>query len=289
MNINESVIMAFAGTVSALFWLFLFIRGNGKYSEIIKTKAAKELRLHEIFFTGFELMKILKINVRSGKCTEKRKNISEIYGQRYAEFYTYLFTGAQISYAALLFPVSLLAGAASGSLITALLGTAASVLMLFVLDGEVRKKTLEKHEEIMCELPDVIMRLNLLINAGMVLRDAWSMIAESSDTALGREMKQTSSDIRNGMPETDAFNLFAERCRTKEIRKFAGSLVQNIKKGSAGLSESLQQLADEQWDEKKNYVRKKAASSEQKLLFPMLMIFVSIIMMIVVPVFTNML
>ena len=129
----------------------------------------------------------------------------------------------------------------------------------------------------------------LLINAGMVLRDAWSMIAESSDTALGREMKQTSSDIRNGMPETDAFNLFAERCRTKEIRKFAGSLVQNIKKGSAGLSESLQQLADEQWDEKKNYVRKKAASSEQKLLFPMLMIFVSIIMMIVVPVFTNML
>ena len=234
-------------------------------------------------------MKILKINVRSGKFTEKRKNISEIYGQRYAEFYTYLFTGAQISYAALLFPVSLLAGAASGSLITALLGTAASVLMLFVLDGEVRKKTLEKHEEIMCELPDVIMRLNLLINAGMVLRDAWSMIAESSDTALGREMKQTSSDIRNGMPETDAFNLFAERCRTKEIRKFAGSLVQNIKKGSAGLSESLQQLADEQWDEKKNYVRKKAASSEQKLLFPMLMIFVSIIMMIVVPVFTNML
>ena len=81
MNINESVIMAFAGTVSALFWLFLFIRGNGKYSEIIKTKAAKELRLHEIFFTGFELMKILKINVRSGKFTEKRKNISEIYGK----------------------------------------------------------------------------------------------------------------------------------------------------------------------------------------------------------------
>ena len=101
-------------------------------------------------------------------------------------------------------------------------------------------------------------------------------------------MRQTGSDIRNGMSEADAFEAFADRCRTREIRKFSGSLVQNLKKGSAGLSACLEELADEQWEEKKNYVKKKAAASEQTLLFPMLMIFVAIILMIIVPVFTNM-
>ena len=82
----------------------------------------------------------------------------------------------------------------------------------------------------------------------------------------------------------EAFERFADRCRTREIRKFTGSLVQNIRKGNAGLAECLQMLAAEQWEEKKNYVRKKAAASEQKLLFPMLLIFAAVIMMIIIPI-----
>lgn len=288
MNIDWSVIMAAAGTLLTLLWLVVFIKGCGKYRDVSGTKAAETLKLNEIFFTGFELMKLFRIDVRTGRFSDKRKNISAVYGVRYAEYYTYLFTGAQITYAALLFPVSFLAGALADSVMLCVTGTAASVLMLFILDEEVKRKVREKHEAIICELPDVIMRLTLLINAGMVLREAWTMVAETSDSVLCNEMKQTGSDIRNGMPENEAFEEFADRCSSKEIRKFTGSLVQNLKKGSAGLSDSLRLLAEEQWEEKKNYARKKAAASEQKLLFPMLMIFVAVIMMIIVPVFTNM-
>lgn len=289
MNTGLPEVLAVSGTAAGLLWLWLFVRGSGKYSEICSSGAAKKLKLNGIFFTGFELMRLLRINVRSAGFTERRKYAAEVYGDRYAEFYTYLFAGAQISYTLLLVPFSLLLGAFTESAVFALTGTAASVLMLFILDGEVRKKAEEKHDEIVCGLPDVIMKLTLLINAGMVLRDAWNMIAGSSDSALCREMRLAGENIRNGMPENEAFEAFAQRCRTKEIRKFVSSLVQNIQKGSAGLSDCLQNLAAEQWDEKKNYVRKKASSAEQKLLFPMLMIFVAIIMMIIVPVFTNML
>lgn len=289
MNTDLQLLMAVSGTASAFFWLWLFIRGSRNCSDVCTSRAAEKLYFHRIFFTGFELMKILKINVRSAKFTEKRKRCGEVYGERYAEFYTYLFTGAQLSYAAILIPLSLLTGVLAESAAAAFTGIASAVLMLFILDGDVKKKAEEKHDEIMCELPDVIMRLTLLINAGMVLRDAWNMVADSPDSTLGREMRQTGSDIRNGMPEEEAFEAFAQRCRTREIRKFTASLVQNIRKGSAGLSECLQNLASEQWEEKKNYVRKKAAASEQKLLFPMLMIFAAIILMIIVPVFTGML
>ena len=279
MKTDPSFIMAVAGTVLSAAWIVIFAKGYRKYDEITSVKAARELKLNGIFHTGFEIMKLLRINTGSGKFAEKRRNAVEIYGERYAGFYTYLFTGAQISYAALCLPVSLLAGAAAGSPALGLAGAAASVIMLFILDSDVKKKVSEKHDAVMCELPDIIMRLMLLLNAGMVLRDAWNMIAESSDTALGKEMRQTGSDIRNGMSEADAFEAFADR---------SGSLVQNLKKGSAGLSACLEELADEQWEEKKNYVKKKAAASEQTLLFPMLMIFVAIILMIIVPVFTNM-
>ena len=288
MKIDPGLVMAVTGTAAAAVWTALFVSGRGKYKDITSVKAAKELKCSEIFHVGFEIMKILRINTAGGKFTEKRKNIAEVYGERYAGFYTCLFTGAQISYAAFCVPLALLAGAASGNMMFAAAGLAGAVLMLFILDGEVKKKVEEKHDAVMCELPDIIMRLTLLLNAGMVLRDAWNMIADSSDTALGLEMRRTGADIRNGMPEAEAFEAFAQRCRTREIRKFTGSLVQNLKKGSAGLSVSLKELAAEQWEEKKNYVRKKAASSEQKLLVPMIMIFAAIIMMIIVPVFTNM-
>ncbi|WP_044975677.1 type II secretion system F family protein [Ruminococcus sp. HUN007] len=288
MKTDPLFIMAAAGSLLTLLWTALFIKGFGKYREITSVKAARELKLNGIFHTGFELMKLLKINTGSGKFAEKRSNAAEIYGERYAGFYTYLFTGAQISYAFLGLPVSLLAGAAAGSTATGLAGCAASLILLVIYDYDVKKKVNARHDAVMCELPDIIMRLTLLLNAGMVLRDAWNTIAESSDTELGKEMRKTGSDIRNGMSETEAFEAFAGRCRTREIRKFAGSLVQNLKKGSAGLSACLEELADEQWEEKKNYVKKKAAASEQTLLFPMLMIFVAIILMIIVPVFTNM-
>ncbi len=288
MDNTGSLAMTISGTVISLLWIIVFFINHKKYKEIINTSAAKKLKLNEIFFIGFAFMKIFKINIRTDHFTKKRRLASELYGQEYAEFYTYLNTGAQITYAVTLFPISMLIAGASGSVGFAAVGSGASLLMLFFIDEEVKKNVLHKRYDMMCELPDIISRLALLVNAGMVLREAWERVAASSDTILCREMKRTSQDIRNGMVQTEAFMKFAYRCQTKEIRKFISSLNQNIQKGSSELVISLQAMADEQWEEKKNTVKKKANAVEQKLLLPMMMIFTAIILMIVVPVFTNM-
>lgn len=285
---NTLMVTAALGTLAAAIWVFLFLKYHSKYDEILNTKPAREMKFSEIFFIGFGIMKLLKINITSEGFINRRMRISEIYGAKYAKFYTYLFAGAQITYAATLFPAALLLGAALGSPELSFIGAAAAGLMLFYIDFDVKKKVNEKHGALLCELPDMILRLVLLMNAGMVLREAWNMIAVSSDTLLCREMRQTSEDIRNGIPENEAFEAFADRCKTKEIRKFISTLTQNIKKGSEEISGILQASASEQWEEKKNFVRKKAADAEQKLLFPMVMIFAAIIMMIIVPIFTNM-
>lgn len=288
MDNPAQMIMAVTGTVAAAIWILLFVSGNGKYGDIINTKSAGKYPLSSLFFIGFSIMKCLKINIRSEKYALKRSQNAELYGIKYAEFYTYLITGAQITYAATLFPVTMLIATCAGNAVLAFMGGAISVLMLFYLDSEIKKKVNERRDEILCDLPDMISRLTILVNAGMVLREAWGKIAVSSDSLLCREMLQTHNDIYNGMSESDAFIAFAERCGVKEVRKFISSLNQNIKKGGSELVNYLRMSADEQWEEKKNFIKRKSNAVEQKLLFPMILIFIAIIMMIIVPVFTNM-
>ncbi len=288
MDITRPFLMTISGTFLMMVWILMFFAGCRKYKDILNTSAADRMTLSQIFFIGFTAMKILRINIKTERFAEKRRLCSEVYGPEYAEFYTYLNTGAQITYTVTLLPLSLLIGGAADSTAFAFIGVVASVLLMFYIDADVKKKASQKRDQIMCELPDIISRLALLVNAGMVLREAWDRIAASSDTIICTEMKRTGHDIRNGMPQAEAFIRFADRCRTKEIRKFISSINQNIQKGSSELVSSLQVMADEQWEEKKNFVKKKGNAVEQKLLLPMMMIFIAIILMIVVPVFINM-
>jgi tight adherence protein C len=47
-------------------------------------------------------------------------------------------------------------------------------------------------------------------------------------------------------------------------------------------------MADEMWEEKKHLVKRKGEAANSKLLLPVGMIFVGILLMIIVPAFTNM-
>ena len=279
--------MAIPATVTSVIWIVLFFFNHSRYKNILNTPAVKKYVMHDIFFIGFAIMKLLNINVKGEKFTLKRSGIAEIYGIKYAEYYTYMIAGAQITYAATLLPAVLMLAAVTENTAAGVLGIIMSGLMLIYMDFDIKKKVNQKHEEILSELPAMISKLTLLVNAGMVLRDAWNKTAQSSDSTLCREMRQTSLEIQNGVSEKEALNAFADRCQTKEIRKLISSLSQNIKKGNSEMAESLKIIASEQWEEKKNSVKVKGEAVNQKLLFPMLMIFVAIIIMIIVPIFVN--
>lgn len=281
-------ILYFVGCSASVLWIVLYFFNRSRYEEITGSDAACELFGNDMFCVGFALMKIFRINFRNSTNTEKRMLVSEVYGSRYADFYQFLFKGAQITYSYTAFAFSAAAGAASDNAVLAVSGFLASFLLLFVLDAQIKKKALEKREAVLFELPDVISRLALLVKSGMVLREAWVKISESSDSVLCVEMRKTTEDIRNGMPEIQAYIMLTERCRTREVRKFVNSLIQNLKKGNSELVYFLRAAASEQWEEKKNYVKKKSEMTEQKLIFPMLMIFASIIMMILVPALAGM-
>lgn len=137
-------------------------------------------------------------------------------------------------------------------------------------------------------LPQVLSKLTLLVNSGMVLRDAWKKVSITGERTLYLEMQNTNLEMENGVMEIDAYRNFAERCNVKEVRKFTSLIIQNLNKGNEELAYFMKDLSDEMWEVKKNEVKQKGEKANSQLLLPMMMIFIGILLIIMVPIMQQM-
>ena len=217
----------------------------------------------------------------------KSKEIAEIKGKKYAEYYYYILQGAKITYAYTVFLVFMLLSVLAGSVEAALLGVIFSVLVVMYIDLSLQDKLTARRQEILMDLPQVLSKLTLLVNSGMVLRDAWKRTAITGERALYKEMQNTSLEIDNGIMEADAYRNFADRCSVKEVRKFTSLILQNLQKGNEELALFLGDMSTEMWEMKKNEVKQKGEKANSRLLLPVFLIFIGILILILVPVMSG--
>lgn len=271
-------------TPFTILWLYYAIFKAKKYEAYSKSEFAKEFQMNDFFCIGFSLMALLHINTKSGRAKTRIKEIGEIKGRRYAEYYYYILQGAKYTYAFTIFLVMFLLAVLVNSLEALLLGIIFSVLAVAYLELSLQDKITERRREILMDLPQVLSKLTLLVNSGMVLRDAWKRTAFTGKRVLYKEMQNTTLEIENGVMEIEAYKNFADRCSIKEVRKFTSLVIQNIQKGNEELAYFLSEMADEMWEMKKNEVKQKGEKANTKLLFPILLIFIGILMIVLVPV-----
>ena len=100
-------------------------------------------------------------------------------------------------------------------------------------------------------------------------------------------MREASLRMKNGMSEEDALYRFSQRCGIREARQLASVITQNLKKGSGELSTSLRYLGGECWAEKKNRAVVEGKKAEGRLLVPLMMMFIGILLIIIVPLFSG--
>ena len=93
--------------------------------------------------------------------------------------------------------------------------------------------------------------------------------------------------MQNGRSASDAINEFGQRCMLQEIRKFTSTLIQGLTKGNSELSSMLKQQSSEVWELKKQLIRRQGEAADSKLLLPMCLSFVGILIMIIIPIFSN--
>lgn len=287
MELFQLILLAVT-TPFALIWLFLAAAKGKKYRQYTNSAFAREFQMSDLFCVGFSVMEILHISTKSRRAQAKIKEISEIKGKQYAEYYYFILLGAKTTYIFIILVFVCLLAVLAASAEALLLGLLLGGLAIAYLDLSLQDKLTARRQELVLDLPQVLSKLTLLVNSGMVLRDAWKRVSVTGDRALYQEMRNTSMEIENGVMETDAYRNFAERCNVKEIRKFASLIIQNLKKGNEELAYFLKDLSDEMWEVKKNEVKQKGEKANSRLLLPMMLIFIGILIMILVPVFQQM-
>lgn len=288
MNYLMAYAMVGTATGMVLFWTILYFRYKNSFDNIIVAIDRNQFLMPEIFFIGFGSMKIFRVNLRTEKGRNKQKKISEVYGEKYAEFYHYCIVGGQITYTLTIAPMGLLIGAITNDVTFAVLALAATAAIVVYVDMDVNNAIERKRDEILSDYPEVLSKLTLLVNAGLVIREAWTKVAYTSDRALYKEMRLASEEMNNGVSELDAIYNFSQRCAVKEIRKFASILSQNIQKGGSELTMNLRYMNKESWEDKKHRAKRKGETAGSKLMLPLLIMFIGILLMVIVPIFTNM-
>ena len=162
-----------------------------------------------------------------------------------------------------------------------------------------RKQEEEKRrkEKLQSGYPELVSKLTILLGAGMTLFSAWNKITTNYSNKrknstipihpLYEEMLITCHEIESGVGEARAYERFGERCGLHRYRKFCSLLVQNLRKGTRGLVQLLEEEVSDAFEERKNLAKKSGEEAGTKMLFPMMMMFGIIIVIIMVPAFLS--
>ncbi|NTV89287.1 MAG: type II secretion system F family protein [Clostridiales bacterium] len=160
-----------------------------------------------------------------------------------------------------------------------------AVGLFFLLDREVYQKVRKRRLELKRDFPDFVNKLALLVNAGMLVSKAWEKASEEGRQAspLYRELRLSVLEIRSGETEYRAFEAFAKRCRIPEISRFVSLILQNLRKGSNELVPLMRLYANDCWEMRKNLARKYGEEASTKLIFPMMLMFLAVLLIVGTP------
>lgn len=283
MDYFQLILLALA-TPFTLIWIYLAITGGKKYQKYTDSSFAKEFQMSELLCVGFSVMRILHISTKTRAAQAKIREIAEIKGKKYAEYYYYMLLGAKTTYTYTIVIVVMLLSAMSNNKGLLFMGLIVGGLLILYLDLALFDKLTARRQEILLDLPQVLSKLTLLVNSGMVLRDAWKRVSITGERVLYQELQNTNLEMENGVAEIDAYRNFAERCNVKEIRKFTSLIIQNLNKGNEELAYFMKDLSDEMWEVKKSQVKQKGEKANTQLLLPMMLILIGILIMVMVPV-----
>ena len=228
MQSTFQLAMLLPTTVAVLFWVAVALKYEEKFEEVTSSINADDYYLSELFYIGFQIMEIIHFNIKSDASRKKIKLMSEVYGKKYAEYYYYVSVGGKITYVITVLPIIFLLALLENNPVALFFGAVLAAIFVWYMNESFKDKLTARREEILAEFPQVLSKMTLLVNSGMLLRDAWNMIAGQSDTVLFQEMQLTAIQLDNGVPEAAAYREFAERCGIKEIRKFSSMVVQGL-------------------------------------------------------------
>jgi len=159
----------------------------------------------------------------------------------------------------------------------------AAGVLFFLPDYWILSERDKRQAMIQLDAADIIDQLTICVEAGLAFDAALARVATSSDGPLGEELRHTISDIQAGVPRSQALRALADRAQVIEIRQLVTALLQSQKHG-VPIAETLRVQAAEMRLKRKQRTEERAAKLTVKMLFPIVVCFLPVFIIIsVVP------
>ena len=171
-----------------------------------------------------------------------------------------------------------------------------AVVLCLVAASRRKQNRKTRERQLLRDYPELVSKVSLLIEAGSTIRLAWERIVgdyvrhrdnRERTRYVYEEMLHTRNLLSLGIPEEKAYEEFGKRCGNIRYLRFSSIIVQNLKKGAAGLLPLLQKESAEAFCDRREQAKQRGEEAGTKLLLPMAGILVIILAMILIPAFMS--
>lgn len=278
------IILILIYCVLAVLWILLLLAGSRKYKDLITPLDPKKNILKELYPVGFQILDMIRYKYESAYDKKRRAQAVIVFGERFGEYYFRVSAAEKATLLSIGIVITPILGPLLGNPILCLGGLFFTGVAFYYADSKITDVMTARELSISSEFSDMVSKMALLINAGMITREAWDDIACTGNGVLYDEMKTTTLEMQNGVAEIDAYLNFGNRCNVPYVKKFISMLVQNLAKGNKELVTFLRAETTLAWEEKKHIVRRQGEAANNKLMIPLGMIMIGIFVMILVPI-----
>ena len=276
-------IMLLLASITTVLFLVNLARGK-QYGYMVESLDGGEYFLKELYVVGFSLNdgKIFKLRGKMERNLKKQAKL--LWGDRYYEYYANLAWAQFLSLTLLVVSVGF---SLSGFLKTEQIPILLILVLLFVAAfwnlslSRMKEKVQQRREACEAEFPNMVSKLALLINSGMVLREAWHVTAYGEEGTLYTLMKQACEDMENGESDIGAIYKFGITSDSASIKKFTSAMIQGMQKGNSELADFMVSQTSELWAHKRQMALQQGEVAAGKLIIPLGITFAGIIMIIV--------
>ena len=284
------LILLVIGTILAILFMVLMKKGE-IYKKYVENLDEKEYSFCELYVVGFVWSKTKFFPLKGKLAVTLKTQAMLLYETRFAEYYANLVWAQTLTLTHLFLTLTFLSAAILYESVAFILGAGIFLSVLIAMYCmENMKNIIDKRTET-CEmqLPEVVSAMAILVNSGMILREAWKIVAESGTGELYQLMQKANVDMNNGYSDENAIVLFGRTANSGEVKKFTSALLQSMERSATELGIFLAQQSSELWNMKRQKMLQSGEKAATKLLLPTVLIFIGILIVVMSVAFAGLL
>ena len=182
------------------------------------------------------------------------------------------------------------------SLLLLMLVIVTSVFVYCMDREDLKDKVKDREKELISDYPRMVNKFLLFYSAGLTTRGIVSKLCKEYQISLEKggpkrymyeELLICEGHMNEGMGEISAYEGFAAGCGIHKYRHFVSLVSQAIGKGRSDLISQLEREASDAFQDRKNRARELGEEAGTKLLFPMIMMLLTVLIIVMVPAFIS--